>query len=445
MTVNKPRFPVRVLRQQPDVAISALLVGAALAATACGDRAQQLPPLPREAADLPAFHNEASEWGLLNSWSVDSQPYLQIGVSDGPPHLAFTGISDVAETADGRIVISEQRQYAVHVFAADGAHVRSWTRGDGPGEFANSPTASVVRGDSLLVVVGRVSMPQLNRFTIAEGFIDRRAVVLDDITSLAPLDSGITSLRPLSGGGFLLTALQPSSAPAADGVFSGRDTSRYLWSIDNLGTARSLGTWPGRSNFEYRGRSASGSVRLGFEPPMSQRSAYATDPRGQRLCIGDGAWPRVACFDRDAGGLVFSWIVESSAVGDSARQAALAGFRSRVSEQIVRVTGMSGAESMQLLNKLDVSSQRAAFSTIHVDADLNVWVDVSGRRDALGDSVPPYRGVYTVFSPDGQLLGDVVMPRQIFAIHQIANDHLIATRMDGQGVPSVLLFRIRKN
>jgi hypothetical protein len=178
---------------------------------------------------------------------------------------------------------------------------------------------------------------------------------------------------------------------------------------------------------------------MGFGVPLSVRSTYGVDPHGRRLCLGDGEWPRIVCYDGDSSGMVITWEHQHEEINDSLRQSTLELMRTSRG----RASPLPPEELAKVMQQATLPRRRAAFNTIHVDADLNIWVDVRGRRSSIQPAPHPASTVYTVFARDGKRIGDVVLPPRI-TVHQIIGDHIVATILDNDAVPSVVLFRLRK-
>jgi hypothetical protein len=77
-----------------------------------------------------------------------------------------------------------------------------------------------------------------------------------------------------------------------------------------------------------------------------------------------------------------------------------------------------------------------AYRDFVVDAEGNLWVAVYRRP---GDDLPRW----TVFDPDGQMLGEVSTPER-FTIHQIGSDFVLGHWQDDLDVEHVLLFELVK-
>ena len=78
-----------------------------------------------------------------------------------------------------------------------------------------------------------------------------------------------------------------------------------------------------------------------------------------------------------------------------------------------------------------------AYSDIRIDADGNSWV-----KPFIAPGGEPHNQ-WTVFSAEGELLGDVKLPFTM-EILRLEADHLVANVRDSLDVEQVQLFRIRK-
>jgi hypothetical protein len=89
------------------------------------------------------------------------EPDLEIGLVDGEPEYAFSGVVDVALLDDGRIVVSDAVSKEIRIFDAQGRYQRSiGQEGEGPGEFVTAPSIVGLSIDTLFAYdagSGRVS------------------------------------------------------------------------------------------------------------------------------------------------------------------------------------------------------------------------------------------------------------------------------------------------
>ncbi len=118
-------------RRIPAISLAAL----ALAAT----------PLPARA--------QTPQTGPATEIRLSAEPVLSVGRLDGPDEYLFGRISGGARLADGSVVVSDQQQFRIQRFSADGEHL--WSRGragEGPGEFRNVQIVDGCSSEDSIVV-----------------------------------------------------------------------------------------------------------------------------------------------------------------------------------------------------------------------------------------------------------------------------------------------------
>ena len=92
---------------------------------------------------------------------------------------------------------------------------------------------------------------------------------------------------------------------------------------------------------------------------------------------------------------------------------------------------------MDRLDAVPPPAEKAAYSNVMVDADGNLWVG-----ELPVGTLAPRR--WTVFSPEGRLLGDVMVPDETFQILDLGADALLGVWMDDLDVQHVGVYAIRK-
>ena len=93
---------------------------------------------------------------------------LQIGETDGAPEYTFSRIADLALASDGSIIVSDGIAQEIRVYDAAGTHRRTiGEAGQGPGEFATTPTIAGLSDDTLFTFDSRSN--RLTSYTLADG------------------------------------------------------------------------------------------------------------------------------------------------------------------------------------------------------------------------------------------------------------------------------------
>ncbi len=125
----------------------------------------------------PEVSDPPSEAGPA-PWSVDSEPALRIGATEGSEGPLFQRIASVRLLDGGGVAVADQGSATISVFGPDGAEEVEWGgEGEGPGEFEWVNHLEVA-GDTVLV-----HDPGLLRFTAATragDVLDTRSYVTDE-------------------------------------------------------------------------------------------------------------------------------------------------------------------------------------------------------------------------------------------------------------------------
>lgn len=126
------------------------VVAVVLLVVACGDGATGWQGAVQDSAGVPIVENPATPIGGARYTVRET---LRIGSATGPEATQFGLIASVAVTPDGRIVVLDQQNRQVRVFAPDGTFLSAMgTAGSGPGELSNFAIAALVgTGDTIIV------------------------------------------------------------------------------------------------------------------------------------------------------------------------------------------------------------------------------------------------------------------------------------------------------
>ena len=120
---------------------------------------------------------------------------LQMGVVDGGAEYSFSGIVDLALADDGRMVLSDRNAQELRVFDAEGRHLATiGGSGEGPGEFAGTPTIAGLSGDTIHAFDARAG--RVSRFLLDGEFLASDGVISGS-------GNRIRALHLRAGGGYL--------------------------------------------------------------------------------------------------------------------------------------------------------------------------------------------------------------------------------------------------
>ena len=393
-------------RCSPALALSVLL------AAACGEAPDPDPPahagLLYDSAGVRIAENPRPPAGSRLGWEIGPEPAVTIGAAEGEGPYRLDRVGMAATLPDGSIVVADGRSNEVRIFDADGAHLRSWGEyGKGPGEFNELHGVARWRGDSV-AAWDRFPYRGVAIFD-ARGNLGRMVAL-----GMGGPDRSISILR---GGSFLADYWlhgdhghggQGSGLMVQEQVFEIRDA-------DGVRTA-SLAALPGREFFVSQDREMPVEMDVAFS-----RSVYTAAWRGLALVspnhgyelrayATDGALRRIVRLDHTP-------VPVTDSLVNVAREEWGAGDR---------FDGMPLPETLP------------AFATVMADALDHLWVreyPVPGR-----DTPSP---VWTVFNPEGRVLGFVETPPRLL-VYEIGADYVLGRWFGEPGVVQVQVWPLRR-
>ncbi len=393
------------------------LVGALLAACSWGDARSAS---ARVAVDtLPGGIVRTMSAAPVDSghWSLESLVVIQ--PADGAPGELLAP-SDIALTADGRVLVAEDSPAEVKVYGADGVYERTIGRdGAGPGEFRAAWLAA--RGDTLMVqdpVLARAST-----FRISDGtLLASQATTARYFSPVGVDGAGRVAIRMLDDGAD--TAAGPAQRflrLSFDGALV--DTV----AVGYRRTAADAGEWPVRDGDR---------MVMTVQVPMVPRDQQQVDAVGGFVTGWTGEYLlRVSSDGRDTVAL-FGRAFTSEPI-------TAADKRALVDARVREMTAGSGgppANVLQASFTVDkIPSERPPFEQFDVDARGRTWV----RRSLADSSVVRF----DLFGADRQWLDTVAVPaegwpRATWASVAWGADRVAVYVEDKTGRPAVYLYRI---
>jgi hypothetical protein len=398
-------------------AIRSTIAVLTFAAAACTPGAEQSSIVVRDSAGVLIVENAMPAWSDGESWQVDSEPALAIGVLDGGPQYQFFRVRSAARLPDGRMVVANGGTLELRLYDVAGRFVRSIGRqGEGPGEFRGLGALDLLDGDSLAVFDNRL----------------RRVSIFDTNGAFARSfqfgRGGSGFMYPigwLPGGEFVARAAP--ARPALPGMPSGvyRDSVWYLHADAHGAVIDTIGQFPGTEMYvRADDRSASVTV-LAFG-----RIAHAA-VAGDQLWYGSGDVYELAQYTVN---------------GRLQRLARKAHTRLAVTNQDIeelkrqRINAARDRNSERFTERMFAAMPfpdlMPAHGQVIADASGNLWVEET-RRPA--DARPRW----TVFAPGGHMLGLVATPPGL-RITDIGHDYLLGVWRDELDVEHVRLHRLHK-
>lgn len=354
-------------------------------------------PFPSEtwdSAGIRIVENARPQDGSRLPWMIGPDPSVSIGDVDGEDPYLFRHAWDATKLADGRIVVADRSTSELRVFDSVGTHVATWGgRGMGPGEFPASSLGDVDpwAGDSIIA-----------------WYSDAQTVSVFD-----------------SEGNFGRSFLRPGAGKRSWEVAWPRLTRRdgtivaILSEVENSGTTevhildgegalhRSLGPHPSRLALYF-----SRQLKLGLW--------------GDLVVVGTTHRYELKAFDSD-GTLVR--IVRREHVPRVPRPEDI-----MVSPTLREELRAALEADLKNVRQSELAEFFPAFADIMSDEAGYLWVREFEPPKEAGPAP-----VWTVFDPDGRVLGFVQTPPGL-EIYEIGEDYLLGRAMGDMDVEMVQVW-----
>lgn len=398
-----PRLAGRVLLFAIPVALS----------SGCGDGAE--PNLPasqvRDSAGVRIVENARPADDSRLPWRIGPEPTVSIGALTGEEPYLLHRADDAVMLPDGRIAIANTGTNEIRVFDASGLHQATLGRaGDGPGEFTALAGVASWPGDSIVAWDSRVR-------TVAvfdsEGGLGRSFVLDGD-------DRPDEPRMALSDGTVLGRAVDAGGGPGYR-----RENSTYELH-DATGSVRvSLGDHPGRESFiNMDGRMAVFGL-LPFSRSLHEaswgESVILTPDDHYEIRVHDGTTGALAhIIRREYANRAPTREEVDQAIDDALGRTSLTGDQLEWTRE--------GYKGMPLVEHFP------AFRTLLTDELDHLWV-----REATLPGMDRPAPLWTVFDPDGRVLGFVETPEGL-TILEIGAEYILGHATDDLGVESVQVW-----
>jgi hypothetical protein len=364
------------------------------------------------------------------------EPELKVGAVDGAEELTFGSIQDVFPTRDGGLLVHDDQAQLIRFYDSTGAYVKTLGgKGGGPGEYQQVNGIAVQPSGEILV--WDASGGRINRYTADGTFIAQFRLSLTTwFTSnalYADDNGGIYHWSPIG---------EDPDQPLRH--------RNGLLRVDTLGTVldtihfQDWGPAPARleaSSPDGRSRSV---TTIPFQP-----SSYSILLRSGGLATGysssyrfvlqhPGQKPRVVLRDATP--------VPVSETERTERRAQI----EQNFKRMVPTWSWTGP---------DVPTVKPAFTGIRVAMDGRIWVTVPSPAEPIPEAelapvTPPPEGQpprvrfttrertrYDVYSPQGELLGRILLPPRV-RLMAIGTTHAWGTLRDADDVDYAVRFKL---
>lgn len=404
----------------------------ALTATAC-QRDRDAPATPatqtRDSAGIEVVENARPPFGSRLGWQVAPQPSLTIGSPEGDAPYLLHDVKDAMWLPDGRIVIADGGSNELRVFDASGTHAATWSgEGEGPGEFTSLGGVDPWPGDSL--IAWNSHDPDVTVFDL-HGNLGRSF-------PLAHTEPA-TLATPLRGGEILaFREVLEVISRTGDAQLKTHDGHYDIRSGEGLLTA-SLGTFPGRQSYTATMMGALIGMLLPFSPsipagPWGDLAVVAPNHRYEVRAFGtDGTLRRIV--RRDHAPIPTTPAHREAFFMEFLREGGFSPEAAASEEEALR-------HMRQTMGDIPLPETLPAFATLMTDALHHLWVEefriLDGEFEIPGQETSE-GPLWTVFDPDGHVLGFVETPPDL-RIHEIGADYLLGHATDTLGVEYVQVW-----
>jgi hypothetical protein len=382
---------------------------------ACGGNDANDSVVTRDSSGVTIVESQGPAWAEAAGWHLSSQPTLEIGQTDGPPEYQFHRVEGALLLEDGRVVVADAGSGEIRFYGRDGTFQKSTgRRGQAPGEYQVITSLGYGPADSIWVFDYG-----LRRFTVLthDGEPTRTLTVGGSL-------SAVNAVGRLSDGWFVVKEGWSSGLHSENRQGLAREPVAVVRISPDGSALDTIATVAGREVFL-----SSEDGRAVMSAPLFGRNSSAV-VRDDRVFIGDQEMLEVMLYEADGrlDQIVRVPGVDLRLTGSEIQQATA----KLLADEPVERRPMMQAHYQQM----DTPPAKPAYSNLMVDALGNLWAAEYVRY-------PDIPTVWTVFSADGALLGDVqVTPG--FRPLQIGEDWIIGVGRDELDVEYVRLYGIEK-
>lgn len=355
-------------------------------------------------------------------WQVGAEPSVSIGALEGEEPYLLDRVRGALTLSDGRIVVENIGANELRVFDASGGYLTTWGgTGDGPGEFDNLMGMDRWPGDSLMTWFA-----QGRRLTV---FDDRgnfgRTFALEGAIHRSP-EVALPTGRIVASESLPGTILRDSRQ---DGLHR-REDLYQVHGAEGEQEAR-LGTFFGNETYTAYSGNRIGVMSLIFDHDI------ASFMWGDLVVVAPNYSYEIRAFD-PSGALKRIVRREHEVVARTD-----AHVDAYIEERVMREPERLRADRRRSLREryegIPLPETHPAFVTAIADVLDYLWVQ-EYRLPAEGDANP----VWTIFDPDGRVLGFVETPAGLTDIYEIGASSILGRATDELGVEYVQVWRLQR-
>lgn len=374
----------------------------------------------RDSAGIEIVENPArGAWAEGEGWTVSESHFLDLGALGGEEATQFHDVNGAVRLSDGRVVVANGGTGELRFFGPEGEHLlTTGGEGEGPGEFRNLYALERAAGDTLLAYDWRER--RVSAFGPDGSFLRAHRLQAVGERFFFPRPVGWLAGRTFVGrtGGIY--------TPASPGGLN-RDTATLLLYRPDGSLADTLARLPGSESFAWTGE---GTIRIMSRPFGKGLHASA---RGELVAAGTTDRYEVRVYD---GRGTLRRIVRKR---NELQPVTSDDFETWMEERLSRIEDPDDRrERRRDYREIPLADRMPAYGSLRVGAGGYLWVQ---EHDPPGTEGPAR---WSVFDPDGRLLGEVTVPRR-FSPHEIGHDYVLGVFTDELDVEHVRLYRLRRS
>ena len=372
----------------------------------------------RDSAGIRIVENPRPQADTRLGWEVGAEPVVSIGALEGDDPYLLDLVRGALTLADGRIVVENTGANELRVFDASGRYLSTWGgSGDGPGEFDDLIGMDRWPGDSLITwfAQGRRltvfdNRGNFGRTFALEGAVHRSPEVALPTGRILASETIIPELRQ-------------------DGLQ--RDTVVYQLQGAQGGQQGRLGTFLGSERHREYSGSRTRVMSLIFDHDI------ANFMWGDLVVVAPNYGYEIRAFDTD--GTLKRIVRREHEVITRTAAHVDAYIEERVMREPERLRADRRRAMRERYEGIPLPETHPAFVTAIADAVDHLWVQ-EYRLPGEGDAAP----LWTIFDPQGSVLGFVETPAGVTDIYEIGEHHILGRAIDELGVEYVQVWPLRR-
>ncbi|MDE0121631.1 MAG: hypothetical protein OXQ93_03535 [Gemmatimonadota bacterium] len=396
-------------------ALSALVVIPAAACHRDNQPPSALQSQTRDSAGIRIVENPTPPAGSRLGWRIGSEPGVSIGRRDGEESYLLYGAGDATILADGRILVANGGSGELRFFDSAGSHLATrGGQGEGPGEFLQLRSLEPWPGDSIVAWYG----PRQNVSVFDNAGNYARTIEINDASDPWAWRLASTSVR-----GSILAVLLLEYADTL--VMELRDGEG--------GLRTSLGAHPSWQPAVL--------VDEGTEREMQHVPTFAREPVwgmwGDLAALGVTSRYEIRAYGAD--GSLARIVRREHGLRVPTPEDVEAYIESRILLYHADATPSEQEYHRRNYRSAPVAERFPVFTTIMVDELDHLWIR---EYDHPREERPA--PLWTVFDPQGHVLGFVETPAELRMVYEIGEDYILGHSMDELGVEMIQVWPLER-